>query len=180
MENTTVYWIRHKDHKNIFSEGYIGVSINTKKRWNSHSKYSENQHLNNAIKLYGWDNLIKEILIISNKEYCYKLESRLRPFKQIGWNIAEGGKHPPITQSRGPEYISPLKGKPRKTPWLIGRKFSEVERKKISERQKVKVKYNETVFESFSELAKYLNIKFSTLANRIYRNPKKWGYEVLN
>lgn len=30
-----VYWIHTKDHSDIFSEGYIGVSNNAKTRWKS-------------------------------------------------------------------------------------------------------------------------------------------------
>jgi hypothetical protein len=177
--NTSVYWIRHKDHTDIFSQGYVGVSKNTEARFQRHSKYSDNQHLKAAIKKYGWNNLIKQIVLIGEEKYCYNLELKIRPTKQIGWNIAEGGAKPPIAQYRGDNYVSPLKGKSRLTPWLIGRKVSNKEKQLISERRKVKVKYQNIVYSSFEELAIFLNIKYSTLTNRIYRNAKKYGYEVL-
>jgi hypothetical protein len=177
--NTSVYWIRHKDHTDIFSQGYVGVSKNTEARFKRHSKYSDNQHLKAAIKKYGWNNLIKQIVLIGEEIYCYNLELKIRPTKQIGWNIAEGGAKPPIAQYRGDNYVSPLKGKSRLTPWLIGRKVSNKEKQLISERRKVKVKYQNIVYSSFEELATFLNIKYSTLTNRIYRNAKKYGYEVL-
>jgi hypothetical protein len=78
--------------------------------------------LANAINKYGWDNLLKEILIVGSEEYCYDLESKIRSSEKIGWNIAAGGHKPPISKSRGPDYVSPLKGVPRPTPWLIGKK----------------------------------------------------------
>lgn len=91
----TVYWIRHKDHTDIFSEGYIGVSKNVEKRWNDHFNSPKNKHLKNAISKYGLDVLVKTIVIVGEEKYCYDLESKLRPNKKIGWNIAEGGKKPP-------------------------------------------------------------------------------------
>ena len=86
-----VYWIHHKDHINVFNEGYVGVSKNIKRRWNEHRLSAENLHLKHAIKKYGWDSLVKEILLISNEEYCLEIESKLRPQDKIGWNLAKGG-----------------------------------------------------------------------------------------
>ena len=177
--NTSLYWIRHKDHTDMFSQGYIGVSKNTKTRFERHSKYSDNQHLKAAIKKYGWDNLIKQIVLIGEEKYCYDLETKIRPTKQIGWNIAEGGKKPPMTQYRGDNYVSPLKGKKKQTPWLFGRKVSDKQKQLASERRKVKVKYQNIIYNSFEDLAIHLGIKYSTLTNRIYRNAIKYGYEVL-
>lgn len=31
-----VYWIHHKDHNNLFTQGYVGVSNNTEKRFAKH------------------------------------------------------------------------------------------------------------------------------------------------
>ena len=177
--STSLYWIHHKDHTDMFSQGYVGVSKNTEARWFRHSRYSDNQHFKAAIKKYGWDNLIKEVVVIGEETYCYDLESKIRPSKQIGWNIAEGGAKPPTTQYRGDDYVSPLKGQKRNTPWMFGRKVSDREKKLASERKKVKVKYNGVVYESFTALANFLGLKHATLANRIYRNAAKYGYEVL-
>lgn len=177
--STSLYWIRCEDHTDMFSQGYVGVSSNTEARFLRHSRYSGNQHLKAAIKKYGWDKLIKQIVLIGEEKYCYDLESKIRPIKQIGWNIAEGGAKPPMTQYRGDNYVSPLKGKTRPTPWLIGKKLSNKTKKKLSDIKKVKVKYQGIIHNSFEELAYFLNIKYSTLTNRIYRNAKKYGYEVL-
>jgi len=174
-----VYWIRHKDHTDMFSEGYIGVSSNPKNRWIRHWKYNGNQHLKNAIDKYGWNNLVKEIILFGEKKYCFNVEIKIRPTRQIGWNISEGGAKPPTPQSRGPNYVSPLKGISKQTPWMIGRKVSDRERQLASERKKVKVKFNGVVYESFTALANFLGLKHATLANRIYRNAAKYGYEVL-
>lgn len=175
----SVYWIHHPNHTNIFKEGYVGVSNNPENRWVRHWKYNGNKHLQRVIKKYGWDKLIKKVILIGEKKYCFNVETKLRPLKQIGWNIAEGGAKPPISQPRGPNYVSPLKGKSRLTPWMVNRKLSDKARQLISEQRKVKVKYQNIIYNSFEELANFLNIKYSTLTNRIYRNAKKYGYEVL-
>ena len=176
---TSVYWIRHKEYTDIFSQGYVGVSTDTVSRFERHAKYSENNHLKRAIAKHGWDNLVKETIIIGENQYCYDLEAKLRQKKNIGWNIAEGGNKPPVSQYRGDDYVSPLKGIPRPTPWMAGRKVSANTCEIISEQRKVKVKYLGDVYSSFEHLAEFLGIKYSTLTNRIYRNAKKYGYEVL-
>ena len=176
---TSLYWIHHKDHTDMFNQGYVGVSKNTETRFQRHNKYSDNQHLKAAIKKYGWDNLVKQIVLIGEEKYCYNLELKIRPNEQIGWNIAPGGKKPPVSKPRGADYVSPLKGISRSTPWMFKRKVSNKEKQLASERQKIKVKYQNIVYSSFEDLALHIGIKYSTLTNRIYRNAAKYGYEVL-
>ena len=93
----SVYWIRHPDHTDMFTQGYIGISSNVKQRWESHSKNSSNLHIGRAVKKYGWNNLIKEVLVIADEVYCLMIEAKLRVEKQIGWNVIEGGGMPPKT-----------------------------------------------------------------------------------
>ena len=62
--SSVVYWIRHEDHTDVFTQGYIGVSNNTAKRFEEHKNRPSNSHLKHAIKKYGWDNLIKTVLNI--------------------------------------------------------------------------------------------------------------------
>jgi hypothetical protein len=90
-----LYWIRHQDHTDIFSQGYVGVSNNVEKRWYDHKTYTENAHLKNAITKYGWDNLVKEVVLIADDGYCLDIEAKLRPTDQLGWNIVMGGGMPP-------------------------------------------------------------------------------------
>ena len=124
-QQVSVYWIRLPEHTDMFSQGYIGVSKNVKTRWARHEKDSlknkhENAHLANAILKYG-KNLIKEVILIASEEYCYVVEKLLREKENVGWNLNIGGTKPPISKYRGDNYISPLKGKSRPTPWLIGK-----------------------------------------------------------
>lgn len=123
--SAVIYWIREKSHTDITCQGYVGVAKSASKRWWGHkwalgAGRHENPILSNAVKKHGWDNLVKEIVVVSSEEYCYELEQKLRPSLEIGWNLAIGGCKPPVSRSRGPEYVSPLKGVPRPTPWLIG------------------------------------------------------------
>ena len=60
--------------------------------------------------------------MIASEEYCYATEKLLRKKESIGWNLNIGGTKPPISKFRGENYVSPLKNKPRPTPWLIGLK----------------------------------------------------------
>jgi len=120
--HTNVYWIRQTNHTDMFSQGYIGVSKHIKSRFVAHAKKTKNAHLKNAIEKYGWNNLVKETILIADDGYCYDIEKKLRPNENIGWNINSGGVKPPRVKNRGEDYISPLKGKPRPTPWLKGLK----------------------------------------------------------
>lgn len=125
--SAVIYWIRAKDHTDITCQGYVGVAKNASKRWWGHkwalnANRHENPVLSNAVKKHGWDNLVKEIVLISEEAYCYETEAKLRPSEKIGWNLAIGGCKPPVSKSRGPDYVSPLKGVSRPTPWLIGKK----------------------------------------------------------
>jgi hypothetical protein len=91
----SVYWISHKDHTDIFSQGYVGVSNNPKKRWDGHKLKPQKGHFANAINKYGWGNLVKKVVLIGEENYCLEIEQKLRPTEQIGWNLVAGGGKPP-------------------------------------------------------------------------------------
>ena len=57
---SVVYWIHHPEHTDMFTQGYIGVSNDISRRWESHKNRTQNGRLKNAIKSYGWDLLIKK------------------------------------------------------------------------------------------------------------------------
>lgn len=92
---SSVYWIHHPEHTDMFSQGYVGVSKDLKKRWNDHAKRTGNNHLLNAIKKYGWDSLVKEVVLVAEEAYCLMIETKLRTEDKIGWNITKGGGMPP-------------------------------------------------------------------------------------
>lgn len=105
-----VYWIREATHGDIMTQGYVGVSGNVNQRFSSHKNMERgtNQHLRRAIKKYGWDNLVKSVLLIADKDYCLDIERKLRPADKIGWNLTIGGGYPPTTTGPRPE----LRGRP--------------------------------------------------------------------
>jgi len=95
--NSSVYWIHRPEHTDMFSQGYIGVSNNTKLRWRDHHVRTGNAHLKRAIAKYSWDNLVKEVIVIADELYCLAVEFKLRSTDKIGWNIVAGGGMPPST-----------------------------------------------------------------------------------
>ncbi len=97
-----VYWIRCADHTDMFSQGYIGVSKNTQRRFVEHQRKSENPHLKSAIQKYGWDALAKTEILVAEEAYCLDVEAKLRPDKNIGWNLVAGGGLPPVLTGARP------------------------------------------------------------------------------
>jgi len=91
----SMYWIHLEDHTDMFSQGYIGITKDIKKRWSDHAKRTANNHLLHAIKKYGWDSLVKEVVLVADEAYCLMVEAKLRAEDKIGWNIAKGGGMPP-------------------------------------------------------------------------------------
>lgn len=120
-----VYWIRCADHTDMFSQGYIGVSKNVQRRFVEHQRKTENAHLKSAILKYGWGALIKTEILIADEDYCLDIEAKLRPGKNIGWNLTAGGGRPPILTGSHPWLL----GKPSKNKGL---KRSDETRRKIS------------------------------------------------
>jgi group I intron endonuclease len=93
----SIYWIHHPDHTNMFTQGYVGITKRFERRMWEHLTLGQNRYLTFAIKKYGWDNLIKEKVIIASKEYCLDIESKIRATAKIGWNLVAGGGMPPLS-----------------------------------------------------------------------------------
>lgn len=158
-----VYWIRHPDHTDLFTQGYIGfTSVLPRKRWNCHKHIAKKNKANypicNAIRKYG-DELIFKILVIGEREYCLDLEKKLRPKNEIGWNLGIGGEAPSLgrkaTQAERDYHSKIRKGRKRSEAWkklmskklkgrtTIGRPHSAETKKKISESNKGKIRSKE-------------------------------------
>lgn len=95
-----VYWIRLPEHTDVFSEGYVGVTSKTsKERFKVHAAQArcnsskKKYRIHNVISKYG-EQLIVETLCISDEDYAYSVENKLRPEPGIGWNLAAGGSNP--------------------------------------------------------------------------------------
>ena len=93
--SSVVYWIHLPEHTDMFTQGYIGVCNDIKKRLNEH-KNKTNKYFENVIKKYGWDNLVKQQIIVAEMNYCLEMESKLRPNDRMGWNLVKGGGKPPV------------------------------------------------------------------------------------
>jgi hypothetical protein len=113
---TSVYWIHHPDHSDMLTQGYIGVSKRAEVRWSEHLKKSQNPHLKNAIAKYGWDNLVKKVILVADEAYCLMIEAKLRALDGIGWNIVKGGGKPPVAYGNKSRLGSVAWNKGKKTP----------------------------------------------------------------
>lgn len=145
----SVYWIRHKDHTDMFSQGYVGISNNVKRRMINHFNQPSNLHMKNAIKKYGWDNLIKQVLLIADNAYCLEIEKKLRFTDFIGWNATLGGGMPP----------KPKKGMGK------GNKLSEATKQKLSEIRKG-FKHSMETKQKLSQMAKNQWAKYHANGNK--------------
>jgi len=133
----SVYWIRHQDHTDIFSQGYVGISNKPKERWRHHCTKPSNLHMKNAISKYGWNNLVKEIILISDKDYCLDIEKKLRPSDFVGWNaIAGGGMPPKPKKGMGKGHATSQATRIKLSEAGKGRQFTMESRQKISEAAK--------------------------------------------
>jgi predicted GIY-YIG superfamily endonuclease len=178
----SVYWIHKKDHTDIFSDGYIGVSNNIEKRFSKHkAQANTGKHINpmfaNAIKKHGWNTLVKEIILIADKKYCLAIESKLRNTKEIGWNIAPGGGMPDVKfGDKNPMRNPMVAAKTAATKKGIatrgfGWKHSEETRKKLSKNAGnkgvgTKVVVNGISFISQTAAAKHFGVHIRTFKKR--------------
>lgn len=89
---TYLYHICRRCDKGNLSEGYIGISVDCKRRWSKH-RSQPNGHLKCAMEKY--DDIVYDIITEGYEEEMLRMEQWLRPQKNIGWNIAEGGGKPP-------------------------------------------------------------------------------------
>lgn len=96
-----LYWIHRKGHKNILTEGYIGITCDLDKRFwkhNSDSKKDSQTIISRALKKY--DDIEYTVLCVGGVDYITELEFKLRPNKGIGWNINIGGDKPNLGLKR--------------------------------------------------------------------------------
>lgn len=127
----SVYWIHHPNHTDMFTQGYVGVTASATKRFNEHKVKTQNKHLQNAINKYGWNNLVKEVVLIADKAYCLMIELKLRAEDSVGWNIIKGGGMPPKFIRTGWNHTEEANEKNRQAH--LGKKVSDESKKKLSD-----------------------------------------------
>ena len=169
-ESAFIYWIKHPNHKDITTEGYVGVSKNPKERIRHHFKnakygYHSDKVISKAINKYGSENLIVEIVLKSYEDYCYMIEKKLRPLNFIGWNMTVGGYHTPNHNPKGSKLSKDIIKKAQDT--IKKRKQNgEV----LGNQRKVSV--NNEIFNSIKEAREKFNISKTQMTRLLKIKPK--------
>lgn len=116
---------------------YIGITGQPpEKRWNNGNGYRANRHFWNAIKLYGWENILHEVLYsgITKEEACsYEIElisKHKANNSDFGYNNSDGGEKP----SSGKKMTDDEKR--HLSDIFKGRVFSKETREKMSDSAK--------------------------------------------
>lgn len=139
-----IYWIHNDEESDIYTQGYVGITNNLKRRLIEHNRHKDKiLHDRNT-----------EIVLQGEKEYCKQVEKILRPKKNIGLNIMSGGGMPPdvtgIKRSDATKLLMSLNNVGFK-----GRKHSEETKKKMRESHKGFGKtHTEETKRKLSEIAK--------------------------
>lgn len=160
-----VYWIHSSDHTDMFSQGYIGVTSKTaQERYAEHIRASrvvnsKSSYLYNVMRKVGPENLIVKTILISDEEYAYDIENKLRPTKSIGWNISIGGSKPPSK---------------------LGFKHSDESKEKISKIWKGKTRSKESVERSSATRAGFRHSEETKEQFRLNNLGKKQSQETID
>lgn len=84
-------YLYHIGLNNDLSNGYIGITCCPQKRFDSHKCSKQGYKITSKIKEHNLSKDDMRILCIGDLTYIRALEKKLRPHKNIGWNIAKGG-----------------------------------------------------------------------------------------
>lgn len=116
---------------------YFGISCDCIKRWNNGDGYKYNESFYDAIKKYGWDNLIHIIfmegltLSEANKQERFFIRCLHTMDPQYGYNLREGGGGSPSVISRKKMSKSRIGNSN-----CVGRIISDETKMKISDKLK--------------------------------------------
>ena len=89
----SLYWIKKPSHNNPLTEGYIGITKNLKERLQKHTSDSANPMVKAIVKNNDYE--IKILKRNMSEWDARRVELSMRPHKNIGYNLAEGGGMPP-------------------------------------------------------------------------------------
>lgn len=193
LKSASIYWIHLEEHSDPLTEGYLGVSKCVEERLNHHLKNIQagkhkNPHLVHVVEKYGWENLVKDVLLNGEEAYCYEIEEKMRPKKAIGWNIAPGGHRGPgwskgMKKSKEALERQRLKMLPIKEKNLEEKnkrreqRLTERERKRL-EKQTEKENRRKKREAKAIERAQLEEIKRAKREERIQKNSNNHSYEV--
>lgn len=164
-----VYWHCLKEHKDPFTQGYIGLAKVTKyaTRWagDFKSNYKGCDHFYKAILKYGETNIETKILHEGlSLEEANSLEYKYRPKTNIGWNVRQGGGNRGELSEESKKKISITK---KKQPYPYDKIFTPETREKIrlsklGNKNMLGKKYSEEVRKHMSESAKKRGVSENT------------------
>ena len=181
MKMNVVYWIHLPEHSDPCVDGYVGVAENFSTRLQRHFQITSRMdtHFARAIRLYGWKNLVKEVIFTGTSKECYVKEAELRPNFQIGWNEAIGGFGG--DRSEHIDYAARAKPKGNTNPRegelnpFFGKTHSL---KSVETIKRVKAKSvittPEGTFYGFNDLARHLKVHKATAKKLAIKN----GWEI--
>lgn len=143
--NIYLYWIHYPHHTDPFSEGYIGITSDPRRRIKSHQTNPYNRMVKGAINKGAEMTILHEF---ESDKAALVIEESYRPSDLIGWNLTKGGGMPPRTQQtaearkrvskqfrgkkQSPEHVR------KRTKARRGSKHSLETRQKMSEKAKAR------------------------------------------
>lgn len=130
----TVYWLFTDETKDPYKHGYIGVSVNPKRRLKEHFSNTRKCALTDAIKVYK--DVIKMKVLHDNLtlEEALLLENDYRKEDFTGWNTVSGGGMPPSHKGKKkPKHSERMSGE--NNPFF-GKKHTDEVKKVLSENKK--------------------------------------------
>lgn len=115
----------------MFAQGYIGITKygrHTRRLW-EHKNVSQNKHLKHALDKYD---VVMDIILIADEDYCKVTERNIRPFANIGWNIEAGGSLPPSFKGkkRSAEFVEKAKQRKDSAETRVKKSLSSIGNKR--------------------------------------------------
>lgn len=137
-----IYWIHSDQEANIETQGYVGITKDLTRRLKEHRR-----------KHNFLDNRTADVFLYGDKLYCKQIEKLLRPKRNIGLNIAEGGGLPPNV--KGIKRSNKTKAKMKASMvGFKGRQHSEETKTKMREAVRIPHLHTEQTKKRMSEIAK--------------------------
>lgn len=88
-----LYWIRTEEMTDIFTQGYVGISVRPEYRFYQHKQNAKSGKVYNKafLKALKDGTAFQQIILIGSVQYCKDVEKALRPLFYVAWNVAPGG-----------------------------------------------------------------------------------------
>ena len=137
-----IYWIHSDQETSIETQGYVGITKDLTRRLKEHRR-----------KHNFLDNRTVDVFLYGDKLYCKQIEKSLRPKRNIGLNIAEGGGLPPNVKGikRSMETRAKIKAS---MVGFKGRTHSEETKTKMRSVKRTPHLHTEETKKRLSEIAK--------------------------